>query len=306
MTSVLDLFCGAGGFSYGFAKRGFDVTGVDKLDEAGETFLKNKLGKFENLDLSKEKVRGNYDIIIGGPPCRPWSSVNLTRRKKNHQDYNLVSRYFWHVENNLPKIFLFENVPQVKNDNTLNLHMKKLSSKKFGYSIAKRIINYNDYGASTKRKRLIMCGVRDGVEINPLDSLGKETYGQNITVEDAIGYLRNVEFGGRPDHDWPNLKTINRYMKYYKTGKFGWYILKWNEPAPSFGNIMKTYILHPDSRVRKNKRVISVKETLMIMGYPKGFNFVKGIGIATRYQMAVDSVSPMFSNIVAKTIKYTL
>ena len=49
------------------------------------------------------------------------------------------------------------------------------------------------------------------------------------------------------DHDYPNFRTIEKYRKYYETGKYGWYKLEWEKPAPSFGNVTKTYILHPSS-----------------------------------------------------------
>ncbi|MEM0143204.1 MAG: DNA cytosine methyltransferase, partial [Candidatus Parvarchaeum sp.] len=122
------------------------------------------------------------------------------------------------------------------------------------------------------------------------------------STKNAIGHLKKVKFGAVSDHEWPKLKTINKYKKYYRTGKFGWHVLNWNEPAPSFGNIMKTYILHPDSFEGGDMRVISVREAMLLMGFPKDYHFPKGIGLGARYQMVADSVSPVFSNIAAKII----
>lgn len=306
LTKVLDLFCGAGGLSQGFSKAGFEVIGTDKSIKAGETFTLNNIGEFINADLSKEVIKGDFDVIVGGPPCKPWSSVNLIRRNNRHKDYKLLSKFFEHVEGKMPKAFMFENVPVIKNDRTLNLHLNKLE-KKFGYSIQKQIVSYNDYGASTRRSRLIVFGLQNGGNNNFLTLLEKYKRNAHVSnVKEAIGYLRNTNLGYEPDHEWPKLKTIYKYMDYYKTGKFGWYILRWDRAAPSFGNVMKTYILHPDSLRRKEKRVISVKEALLIMGFPKEFHFKEGEGLGIRYQMAVDSVSPIFSYSAAKCIKTIL
>jgi site-specific DNA-cytosine methylase len=74
----------------GFARAGFEVVGVDVSETAGRAFELDKIGKFVRADISKESVQGDFDIIIGGPPCKPWSAVNTTRRGKNHRDYQLL------------------------------------------------------------------------------------------------------------------------------------------------------------------------------------------------------------------------
>ena len=302
LMKVLDLFCGAGGLSYGFHKAGFKVTGADHSVNAEASYLANGIGKFINTDLSKDILTDGFDVIVGGPPCKPWSTVNLTRRKENHKDYDLVSRFFKHVETNVPKIFLFENVPAVANDKTLNSYIKKLSTK-FNYSITKSFVTYKDYGAPTKRKRFITVGIHKGNSKQFFDLLARHKVRNYKTVSDAIRNLEYIESGGQRDHDWPQLKTIHRYRNYYKTGKFGWYILKWESQAPSFGNIMKTYILHPNSFNGGVTRVISVREAMLLMGFPKSYHFPKKQGLGARYQMVADSVSPTFSTVAAGIIK---
>jgi DNA (cytosine-5)-methyltransferase 1 len=277
------------------------VTGVDISESVGKTFQSNSRGRFVKADLSKVLVgRNGYDIVIGGPPCKPWSAVNTTRRGSVHRDYNLLSRFFLHIEYHRPMIFVLENVPLLANDITLTTHVKKLVKK--GFSVEGRIVKYSDYGASTSRHRFILFGTRKG---------NAATFFQEVeglkrppkTVRDAIWELRDKEKGEVPDHVWPELKTINKYLGHYESGKFGWYILKWDEPAPSFGNIMKTYILHPDAFSCRTKRVISVKEASLIMGFERRFRFPEEFGLGSRYQMIVDAVSPVFSYAAARAIR---
>lgn len=300
IVKVLDLFCGAGGISIGFRDVGFSVTGVDISKAAGETFIENGIGKFILADLSAVTIDpAKYAVIAGGPPCRPWSSVNTVRRRANHKDYGLVAAFFRHVEIHKPRAFLLENVPPLKNDENLQLLLKRISST---YSIESKIIRYSDYGASTSRRRLIIFGIRGGNASAFFDLLKKFASNKTRTVKDAIWHLRNTNKLEHPDHTWPELKTIEKYRSKYEKGKFGWYKLEWNEPAPSFGNVMKTYILHPDSFNGGTTRVISVREALLIMGFDRSFHFPRSCGLAIRYQMVADSVSPEFSTAAARVI----
>lgn len=299
-TKVLDIFCGAGGLGIGFKENGFEVDGVDISKHAGRTYEFNKVGSFIEADLSCEIIKGTYEIIIGGPPCKPWSSVNIKKRGQKHPDYHLLSSYFDHIRYHSPKFFLLENVPALANDQIYKINIEKL--KKDGYSIIGNKIIYSDFGASIRRRRLIVFGIKNGDAATFFKELLE--YEENArTVKDAIWSLRDKDKDGANDHTWPKLKTIDKYLEYYKTGKFGWYILNWEKPAPSFGNIMKTYILHPDSFNGSPARVISVKEAALIMGFDKEFRFPAKIGVGLKYQMIVDAVSPVFSRIAANIIR---
>lgn len=298
-ATILDLFCGAGGLAQGFVRTGFDVTGVDISEYAGKTYRWNLKSNFIKADLSQQLISGKYDIIIGGPPCKPWSSVNLTKRGRNHEDYGLMSNYFQHIDYHSPKMFLLENVPPLAKDKIFIEHVEKLSEN---YSIMKEVVVYSDYGAPSSRHRLIVFGMKRG---NAADFFRKiSQYKQpSQAVRDVIWELKYKKRGEVVDHVWPKLKTIEKYRHYYETGKFGWYILDWESPAPSFGNVMKTYILHPDAFNGQPPRVISVKEASLIMGFDKSFCFPDGIGIGLRYQMIVDAVSPIFSYVAARVMK---
>ena len=83
---VIDLFCGAGGFSLGAARAGMEVVASVEIDPfANETHSRNfpntrHLGEnIEELaghDLIKKsglKI-GELDGLIGGPPCQGFSN----------------------------------------------------------------------------------------------------------------------------------------------------------------------------------------------------------------------------------------
>ena len=89
--TVIDFFCGAGGFSEGFRRAGYDVImGIDNWQPAITTHNFNhglndnvkSVLDFENIEEINKLP--NTDIIIGSPPCQLFSLSNhKTMSRKN-------------------------------------------------------------------------------------------------------------------------------------------------------------------------------------------------------------------------------
>ena len=82
---ILDLFCGAGGMSYGMHKNNHFITKValDINEKLAQTFKKNMpdteliIGDIQDSKI-KEKIinlskKNEVNMIIGGPPCQGFS-----------------------------------------------------------------------------------------------------------------------------------------------------------------------------------------------------------------------------------------
>ena len=97
------------------------------------------------------------------------------------------------------------------------------------------------------------------------------------------------------------LRTIGKYDDKYSSGKFGWHQLRWDETAPSFGHVGKTYTLHPDGK-DGDRRVVSPREVMALLGFPDAFRFPSTVPRTSKYRMVADAVSPIFGRALATAI----
>jgi len=170
--NVLDLFCGAGGLSYGFERAGFKILlGIDNDSKALETFRANHNGaKSICGDITEITYKddilplidgASIDVIIGGPPCQGFSLSGP--RNFNDPRNKLYLSYIRLVEEIRPRAFVIENVPglvglfngEVK-DNIISIFTE------MGYDVDYRILCAADYGVPQNRKRVVFVGTKQG------------------------------------------------------------------------------------------------------------------------------------------------
>ena len=300
--NVVDLFCGMGGLSLGFKSEGFSVHGYDNDDGAIAAYRAN-VGQATLLDLSGDPPPGPADCVVGGPPCRPWTPINLRRRRGEHRDYELVRAFDKTVLARNPAVFVLENVPLLRTDAT---YRSLIDALKESYSVDAHVVSYVDWGAASRRRRLFAIGIQKehGVAASTVFKLLDEARVPGQTVREAIERYADQPMGSVADHEWAQLKSIANYADKYATGQFGWYQLSWDEPAPSFGHVAKTYTLHPGTG--GDVRVLSVREVIALLGFDDSYVFPASVARTTKYRMAADAVSPRFSGALARAIKEAL
>jgi len=171
--TVLDLFCGAGGFSLGFQQAGYDVlAGVDADETAVETYQQNHDADGYVRDLTATTPEdladdigvqpSAVDVVVGGPPCQGFSTAN-TKRTVDDARNNLVFVFRDYVAYYEPSVFLMENVTGITSVDDGSLFTRLLREfREAGYTVDNRVLNAADYGVPQTRKRMFVQGVREG------------------------------------------------------------------------------------------------------------------------------------------------
>jgi len=170
MNKILSLFSGAGGIDIGFHSNSFETyAAVDNWEMACNTLEKNKISKniicSDIKDVNFNQFKGKVNIIIGGPPCPPYSKSRFYIKEKkraleDEDSYTLV--YFCKALKTIkPKVFFFENVHGFFfKPHKPALDYFENECKKAGYVLSYKIINCADYGVPQIRQRFICVGAQ--------------------------------------------------------------------------------------------------------------------------------------------------
>lgn len=303
-VSAVDLFCGAGGLTYGLMCAGVAVrAGVDidpaaeyaySVNNVGANFLRADVAQISAPGMRKLFEPGKVRLLAGCAPCQPFSK--LTNGSEKHRAWDLLDSFGRIVENVRPEIVTMENVAELagRGKEVLDRFLRAL--RRGQYSVDWRIVNATEFGAPQSRKRLVLLASRLGDIQVPV---GSSTTG--TTVRLAIGQQRPIAAGETdPDdvlhtaaklsplnlrrlkatpHDggsrdaWPKAlipdcyrrETGARYLSIY--GRM-W----WDRPAPTMttlcNGIGNGRFGHPEQ-----DRAITLREAALLQTFPRSYKF---------------------------------
>lgn len=202
---AIDLFCGCGGFSYGFQQAGFDMAlGIDMWKDATVTYKHNISGAQvinDNITsvsvadiLKKAGVQAeDIDVIIGGPPCQGFSVSG--KRLVDDPRNRLYKSFVEIVDEIRPKVFVMENVPGLIRLFGGKVKEQVLSDfSAIGYRVDVQQLSSDDYGVPQQRKRVFFVGLNEEKISEDVDFIfPKAEYGEGlksvVTCKDAISDL---------------------------------------------------------------------------------------------------------------------
>ena len=272
--TALSLFSGAGGLDLGVEAAGFRVAAAVEADaECVRTLRANRdWAVFDEYIqavpsdtlLAAAGLRpGDLDLLIGGPPCQPFSKCGYwatgDSRRLDDPRADTVEAFLRVLRDCRPRAFLMENVTGMAysgKDEGLQLIRQALAdiNREHGtrYNVDVQIVNAADFGVPQTRERVFLIGSRDGRRFGKLEPThlrpGSEdaqcTLGLSPgmdrwrTAWDALGDLETDESSPelQPRGKWadllPAIPEGQNYLYHTERGGgqplFGWRRRFWN------------------------------------------------------------------------------
>lgn len=173
---VIDIFAGAGGLSIGLEQAQFEVAaGVEWDRDACDTFAKaHPAADVIEGDVNAvtwRQWRDQVEVLVGGPPCQPWSSGGKRLGSDDPRDgWPAFVRALREVR---PLAFVAENVAGFgagARGHQLRALIVELEA--VGFHVKAQVLNAADFGVPQKRHRLVIVGLRDHLFTFPVPAFG--------------------------------------------------------------------------------------------------------------------------------------
>jgi DNA (cytosine-5)-methyltransferase 1 len=153
---VVDLFAGCGGLSLGFEAQGFKVYGFEMDSDCCATYRKNLKGECTQIELTLETKLPVASIVVGGPPCQPFSVGGHQKGLNDSRDGFPI--FIQAVAKLKPALWIFENVRGVFYRNKDYFDEILCALRNLGYLIEIHLINAVHYGIPQNRERVFVVG----------------------------------------------------------------------------------------------------------------------------------------------------
>lgn len=339
---AISLFTGIGGLDLGFEAAGFVTAAALELDaRCAETLRANcawPLIERDIADVTTDELLhvagltiGEADVLIGGPPCQPFSKSGFWARgeagRLNDPRAGTLGAYMRVLEEAKPRAFLLENVEGLGfrgKDEGLMLIRRELArindlhGTHYDASIA--VLNAADYGVPQLRRRLFVVGARDGGEfefppvshVDPICASPSDNRPRYRTAWDALHDVGSDDPLLTPRGKWaallPAIPEGQNYLWHTDRGEgeplFGWrrrywsFLLKLSKERPAW-----TLQAQPGPATGPfhwaNRR-LSMREMARLQTFPDEVMVTGSLADAQR-QLG-NAVPPLLAEVLARAI----
>ena len=342
---AISLFAGAGGMDLGAEAAGFSVQAAVELNrDAAATMEKNfdhlvteviqrdilEIPTREILRAAGLRGRERPALLIGGPPCTPFSKSGFWlewKRAGLDPDASLLQAYTRVLKDARPRYFVLENVYALTYNNKASRPAFERLLREIdeaGYHCRAKVLNAADYGVPQLRPRLFVigapkrCPLPDLPEPSHSGTWERQATGNvarpHVTAAEALADLitepeAEEVVRGRYAHLLPEIPPGDNYLHFtakrgHPNPQFEWRSRYWsfllklhpNRPSP-------TIQAQPGPNVGpfhwENRR-LRVPELKRLFTFPDGFEFV-GSRSAIQAQLG-NSVPPRLAEAVVRAV----
>ncbi len=352
--TVLSLYSGAGGLDHGFEAAGFrtavavevDATCCETLRRNGtHTVIERSIHDVSSrdiLDATRRRLRrtlkpGDADVLVGGPPCQPFSKAGYWATgdslRLDDPRARTIQAYLRVLEQTRPRAFVLENVEGLSyagKSEALAMLTGEIDAinRRVGtrYRPSVAVLCAADYGVPQLRSRFFMVGAADGTQFrfpdathvdrdkNPNATGPLEPY---RSAWDALGDLREPDDPAlAPRGKWagllPSIPEGHNYLWHTDRGDgrplFGWrtrywsFLLKLAKARPSW-----TIQAQPGPAIGPfhwNSRRLAPRELCRLQTFPDHVEIVGGLGAVQR-QLG-NAVPSLLAEVLAREIRVQL
>ena len=343
---AISLFSGAGGLDLGVEQAGYQVrAAVERYPDATLTMEKNfphlaaAVIRSDILDVPTSAIlrsaglkgHARPDLLVGGPPCTPFSKSGFWldwKRAGLDPEASLLQAYTRVLCEARPRKFILENVYALTYNNQASKGAYERLLREIdeaGYDFRAKVLNAADYGVPQSRPRLFVIGAEKGSPVpdHPDPTHGgaweRRTTGStdrpHVTSGEALdGLVTDPEpeeiLRGKYWHLLAEIPPGDNYLYYtaergHPSPQFRWrsrfwsFLLKLDPERPS-----PTIQAQPGSNVGpfhwENRR-LRLSEVKRLFTFPDGFEFAGSRGSA-QYMLG-NSVPPLLAQRVAEAVR---
>lgn len=339
---AISLFTGAGGLDLGFEAAGFETSVALEFDaRCVETLRANRPWPVIDRDVLRVTTSelleagslrpGDADVLIGGPPCQPFSKSGFwasgEARRLDDPRAGTLGAYMRVLEEAMPRAFLLENVEGLGfrgKDEGLKLISSELErinrahGTRYAASIA--VLNAADFGVPQLRRRLFVVGARDGERfefpapshIDPDVADRADNRSRYRTAWDALHDINTEDKSLVPTGKWarllPSIPEGQNYLWHTDRGGglplFGWrrrywsFLLKLAKAQPAW-----TLQAQPGPATGPfhwTSRRLSMREMARLQTFPDDFEVTGSVADAQR-QLG-NAVPSLLAEVLARAI----
>ena len=300
----IDLFAGIGGMRLAFERNDCECVFSSEWDKHSQKTYTENFGDIPAGDITQidTKEIPNHNILIGGFPCQPFSTIGKRQGFEHPTQGTLFFDIVRILKDKNPEAFLLENVPGLLTHDKGRTFKQIIDTleNELQYKVTTNILNASNFGVPQNRKRIYI-----------------------------VGFNKNLYKAGNASFFWPRQQLkkvgIGQFVEQHKTGYSiskhlqGSYIYKKDDGRPQVidktSNIQVKTLVSTYHKIQRltgtfvrdgetDLRLLSENECKAIMGFPKSFKIP--VSRTQMYRQMGNSVAIPVVQAIAKEMVTTL